>query len=222
MASGACHRADGSVAATGAEEQLRCDYVISALPVQALRTILDPELIASSGLKAALTLQTVPALSVVVKFDRRAPLPHQGAIMACGSSVRDVVDVHALWGEPAEGTTLEVLVSHATERLSLGDRELVALVVDDLCRLHPSLRGAKLVDSHVERIEAAMFAAFPGTHALRPATQTGIANLFLAGDWTRHDLNASMEGAAYSGRGAARLVLERIERERHVVPEIMK
>ena len=62
-----------------------------------------------------------------------------------------------------------------------------------------------------------MFAAVPGAHALRPGTRTGLGNLYLAGDWTRHELNASMEGACLSGRRAAEAVLADLGRPASLV-----
>ena len=212
---GPCYRADGHVAVTGPEEAIPADAVISALPVQALRSILDPELVRLSGLAHALTLTTVPALSVVLGFDRRIARPFHGPLLASGSSIRNVVDLDELRGLASSGlvsdrTCLQVLVGRAAERLMLSDEAIVDLVLHDLQVLHPALSAARLVDHQVGRVDAAMFAATPGTHARRPECRTGVGNFFVAGDWTRHVLNASMEGAAHSGRLAARALLQEV------------
>lgn len=48
----------------------------------------------------------------------------------------------------------------------------------------------------------------PGSHALRPEVTTGIANLFLAGDYIKTETDlASMEGANESGRRAVNAIL---------------
>jgi uncharacterized protein with NAD-binding domain and iron-sulfur cluster len=54
---------------------------------------------------------------------------------------------------------------------------------------------------------AATFSAVPGVDAWRPAQQTPIANLLLAGDWTKTDWPATMEGAVRSGYLAAEALL---------------
>ena len=51
----------------------------------------------------------------------------------------------------------------------------------------------------------ATFAATPAQDARRPAAKTGWPNLFLAGDWTRTGLPATIEGALRSGDKAAAL-----------------
>ena len=211
---GPCYRADGRVDVAGPEEEIPADAVISALPVQTLRSILDAELVRLSGLGPALTLTTVPALSVVLGFDRRIALPFRGPLLASGSSVRNVVDLGEIRGESSDRTCLQVLVGRAQERLRLSDGEIASLVLRDLQALHPPLAAARLVDHHVSRIDAAMFAATPDAHARRPDCRTGIGNFLVAGDWTRHVLNASMEGAAHSGRLAAKTLLQEVRLQR--------
>jgi hydroxysqualene dehydroxylase len=58
----------------------------------------------------------------------------------------------------------------------------------------------------IVRERRATFAATPDENAKRPAAHTGWRNLFLAGDWTRTGLPATIEGAIRSGNRAAALV----------------
>jgi hydroxysqualene dehydroxylase len=57
----------------------------------------------------------------------------------------------------------------------------------------------------IVRERRATFAATPGENAKRPAATTAWRNLFLAGDWTRTGLPATIEGAIRSGNRAAEL-----------------
>ena len=58
--------------------------------------------------------------------------------------------------------------------------------------------------SLVLREADATFASDPASEALRPGPRTPIRGLFLAGDWTRPGLPATIEGAVRSGLAAAR------------------
>ena len=58
----------------------------------------------------------------------------------------------------------------------------------------------------------ATFAATPQQNALRPGARTAWTNLFLAGDWVRTGLPATIEGALRSGDTAARLATGRTSR----------
>jgi squalene-associated FAD-dependent desaturase len=58
----------------------------------------------------------------------------------------------------------------------------------------------------IVRERRATFAATPGEDARRPVATTAWSNLFLAGDWTKTGLPATIEGAIRSGNRAADLV----------------
>ncbi|CAO4181291.1 Amine oxidase domain-containing protein [Methylorubrum populi] len=60
----------------------------------------------------------------------------------------------------------------------------------------------------VVRERRATFAATPWSRGRRPGPRTGLANLFLAGDWTDTGLPACIEGAVLSGTKAARALVE--------------
>jgi squalene-associated FAD-dependent desaturase len=57
----------------------------------------------------------------------------------------------------------------------------------------------------IVREQRATFAATPAQERRRPPAATGWRNLFLAGDWTRTGLPATIEGAIRSGETAAKL-----------------
>lgn len=212
-AAGPVNRADGIVSGmAGARRVIAADVVVSALPVQALRAVMPPAMAQAAGLGAALgpttTLATTPALSAIVWFDRAIrPVP-SGAPLCTGCAFRDFIDLSTLGRAPVEGPSVyQFVITRAASRFADDDAVIVRDVVADLRRVWPGAEGAVVVDAAVERIGAAMFAAVPGAHARRPEAKTGLGGLFVAGDWTRHEANASMEGAAVSGRLAASAAL---------------
>lgn len=71
--------------------------------------------------------------------------------------------------------------------------------------------GADATESppwQVVRERRATFSATPWNQGRRPGPRTGLANLFLAGDWIETGLPACIEGAILSGTNAARAVTE--------------
>src|SRR6185312_16003036 len=79
-------------------------------------------------------------------------------------------------------------------------------------RLLPKTHDARLVDALVTKERRATFRAVPGTAGLRPAAQTSVPCLTVAGAWTDTGWPATMEGAVRSGREAARRVLGAVQR----------
>jgi 15-cis-phytoene desaturase len=208
---GPLHQAGGEVPLQpGApRERIACDAVISALSVQGFQHLFAGALARDAGVSPALALTTTPAMSLLVWFDRRIEPVPPGAPLVSGCAMRDLLDLAVVGRAPenAPGSVYQFVITHARQRWDRDDQAIVAEVMHDLARVWPASQSARVVDHALERIEAAMFAAVPGAHRLRPTAATRLPNLFLAGDWTRHESNASMEGAAVSARLAADALL---------------
>lgn len=104
------------------------------------------------------------------------------------------------------GDILSVTVSAADALLPLGAPEIAGRIWDDLTRALDAA-GAALPPYRVIKEKRATFAQTPSELARRPGSETGLANLFLAGDWTDTGLPATLDGAIRSGRRAAALAL---------------
>jgi 15-cis-phytoene desaturase len=184
------------------------DHYVSALPVEALQAVLGGGMPDSEYFRRIARIQTVPATCVVVWFDRPIPGMGGGPVLVESGLVRDFKDVTSLnpSAVAGRGSVVQFLLSRPPGR-SQSDRELVDTVVGEFAALWPGARGASPTKTSVLRIPHAMYAAYPGVDALRPAQRSPMENLFLAGDWTRQDLNACMEGAFVSGMLAADAIL---------------
>ena len=68
--------------------------------------------------------------------------------------------------------------------------------------------GPELPPWQIVKERRATFRATPEQNARRPGARTAWRNLFLAGDWTRTGLPATIEGAIQSGNTAAELALQ--------------
>jgi zeta-carotene desaturase len=93
--------------------------------------------------------------------------------------------------------------------------EIIEIAVGDLRLYFPRVREANLVKAHVVKEQRATFAAAPETESLRPGPASKIANLYIAGDWTRTNWPATMEGAVRSGYIAAEALSQSIGKSVH-------
>jgi hydroxysqualene dehydroxylase len=139
------------------------------------------------------------------------------------SEFRAIVNAHFRLAPPAElapmigivnGTVewlfafpdrLSVTIS-AADRLLEVPREVLA---DKLWQEVAAVAGLPMTlpPWQIVRERRATFAATPGENAKRPAAPTAWRNLWLAGDWTRTGLPATIEGAIRSGNLAADLAV---------------
>jgi uncharacterized protein with NAD-binding domain and iron-sulfur cluster len=121
----------------------------------------------------------------------------------------------------SEGRYVQLVVSASRSLIEMSRADVIAMAVRELAEFFPEAKSAKLERAHVVKEVRATFSAKPRWEARRPQARTNIANLFLAGDWTRSGWPATMEGAVRSGYAAADAVMANTGREsRFLLPDI--
>jgi zeta-carotene desaturase len=170
-----------------AGERQRADHYICALPFERLAVV---------GLPAP-ALEHSPITGVHLWFDREVTdLPHATLL---GRTMQWMFNKD-------RGRYLQLVVSASRNLTPLSRGEIIEMALGDLRSYFPRVCDAQLVKAHVIKEQRATFSAAPGTESLRPTPDSGIANLYLAGDWTRTGWPATMEGAVRSGYMAAEWV----------------
>jgi squalene-associated FAD-dependent desaturase len=181
---------EGVIAAKAVVLAVPHDAVADLAPADAG---LDP-----AGLRA---LGSSPIVNVHVFYDRFVMAEPFAA--AINSPVQWVFDRTAAAGVQ-RGQYLAISLSAAQEWRERKAAEIEKIFVAELARLLP------LADpGHVERVLVtrephATFAQLPGQLAHRPANETALPGLVVAGAWTRTGWPATMESAVRSGLAAAR------------------
>jgi len=172
-------------------EERTADYYISGLPFERM-----PALFPQLGL-ALDRFEHSPITGIHLWFDRSVTqLPHA-----------TLLDRTVQWMfNKSGGRYLQIVVSASRSLVDMSRNDVVALAVRELGEFLPRVREAKLEKAHVVKEVRATFSPRPGMEVLRPASETKIPNLFLAGDWTRCGWPATMEGAVRSGYLAAEAV----------------
>jgi len=193
------------------------EQFIVAVPHHRLLSLLPGDLGDELGCGRIAEIESAPISSVHLWFDRSVTeLPH--AVLIGGTSQwmfnrgrissRQAGSRHDhSSAQPGNGRHYYQVVISASRDLSGSTSDVIAEVVDELCAIWPAGRAAKLLHARLITEHQAVFSVTPGIDDLRPSQQTGIANLQLAGDWTRTGWPSTMEGAVKSGFLAAENVL---------------
>src|SRR5262249_26117265 len=124
-----------------------------------------------------------PIATVNLWFDRQVMT--EPFIGLPGRTMQWVFDKGLTFGDST--SHLSLVSSGAEAIVSRSNEELVALAHGELLEALPTVKSARLLRSTVVRERQATFSLAPGQPE-RPPCVTGVAGLFLAGDWTQTGL----------------------------------
>ena len=188
---------------------LTARHYISALPFERVAAL--ESLVPALGVDFT-QFEHVPITGIHLWFDRPVTaLPHA-----------TLLDRTVQWFFNKDaGRYLQLVVSAWRTLTPLSRGAIIDLALRELAEFLPAVRDAKLVKAHVVKEVHATFSARPGLEQFRPVAATPLANLTLAGDWTRSGWPSTMEGAVRSGHIAAERVSALLGRPgRYLLPDI--
>ena len=174
------------------------DAVVLAVPCGALLRLLPPALAQVSPFRSLHALGSSPIVSVHLWLDRP---------VGWDSPFLGLLGGRAQWLFACAPGRIASVTSGARFWDDAPDEAIVSEVLSDARAVLPALGGTTVRRSLVVRERHATLSLTPAADAVRPEAETPLANLFLAGDWVRTGLPATIEGAVQSGRRAASLVL---------------
>jgi isorenieratene synthase len=116
-----------------------------------------------------------------------------------------VTDEASAWAELNGGAVLE-LHNYALPRDLRDEEEIRRVFMEELHHYFPELEGLMISDE-VLQVRRDFPAFAPGQHALRPAPETVVRGLLMAGDWVRLPYPMThMEAAYVSGLSSANVI----------------
>jgi zeta-carotene desaturase len=194
---------------SSSEKEQSFDYLILALPFNALDPVL-PQIPAAEPLREKLThFESCPITGIHLWFDRQiTDLDH--AVLLDRSIQWMFHKSRLLITRETAGPTgsyIELVVSASKNLIEKSRAEIVELALREVREFFPAAREATLVKSAVIKEVHATYSPRPGVDAYRPPQTTDWPRVFLAGDWTATGWPATMEGAVRSGYLAARALL---------------
>jgi isorenieratene synthase len=197
-------------------EVLPTDYVVVACEVRGLKELLrrsdwcgQPELERRVGAMG----EADPYIVYRLWLDRPVRPDRTEFVSCSGFRYLDSIAVYShfqeesiAWARRTGGSIVELHAYGVPPELLRPATEMARALFEEMQRCLPELEGARIL--HEEYQQQSNFSRFaPGDRALRPATETPLSNLLLAGDHIRLEpACALMEAAAMSGRFAANAI----------------
>lgn len=182
-------------------EVIPADAVVSAVPWDALPTLLPSELAANPFFAPASNLEWAPIVGIHVWYDR--PVMEEEFMATLDSPIQWVFNKSRMQGLSGPGQYLCVSISGAWEHAPMTKEALRAIFLPELAKVFPKAATATVEQFIVVKQLSATFRCTPGAQAHRLPQRTPVDNLVLAGDWTQTGWPATMESAVRSGVMAA-------------------
>jgi phytoene desaturase len=185
------------------------DVYVSAMPVHNLRKALAPALKEQPFFGNLRYLKGQPVITAQLYFDRLVT-EVDNLMFSAGTRLSVYADLPRVSPDyhTGRGSIIELVVAPAEDLIGQPDEVVLESIMTDFYRLHPAARNAKLLKHALVRIPNSVYQARVGVDKYRPDQATPVPNLILAGDFTRQEFMASIEGAVRSAKRA----VERIER----------
>ncbi|SFB94163.1 squalene-associated FAD-dependent desaturase [Collimonas sp. OK412] len=201
----------------GSEASMDFDAVVIATPPETAATLLDG--CADAALLATLRgFDYEPITTCYLQYPAATRLPRPFfALLDDPGNAGD----SAAWGQfvfdrgqldAAQAGLLAVVISASSEAIQAGHEALAKAVAAQLATAFRQPQLASPAWTQVISEKRATFACTPGL--ARPANDTGLGKLLLAGDYTASDYPATLESAVRSGRLAAQALLAQIREAR--------
>lgn len=195
-------------------EVITGDLYMSAMPVDIVKKIIPEPWAAMPYFKQLDGLEGVPVINIHIWFDRK--LTTVDHLLFSRSKILSVyADMSTTCKEyyDTEKSMLELVFAPAEKWIGKSDEDIIDATMTELERLFPNeVRAdqsmAKIRKYKVIKTPLSVYKATAGREDFRPTQKTPISNFYLAGDYTKQRYLASMEGAIYSGKLAAKEVVK--------------
>ncbi|GAC1548713.1 MAG: hydroxysqualene dehydroxylase HpnE [Collimonas sp.] len=205
----------------GNDANLDFDAVVIATPPEAAATLLDGS--ADAELVATLrSFEYEPITTCFLQYASSTRLPRPFYALLddpenAGKNVGNNGGNTAAWGQfvfdrgqldPAQAGLLAVVISASSDAIQAGHDALAKAVAAQLAAAFRQPQLASPSWTKVISEKRATFACTPGL--ARPANDSGLDKLMLAGDYTASDYPATLESAVRSGKQAAQELLQKL------------
>jgi zeta-carotene desaturase len=201
--------------------ELTSDYVIAALPFEAMQGLLPHLPPAEGAEKLARQIEQHehwPICSVHLWFDREITELEHAVLLDR--------EIHWMYNQSRlqtgrGGHYIELVVSATRSFAALRREEAIALALSELAEFFPRVKEAKLEKVALVKEVRATFGVPPGIDASRPSAASPWPHLFLAGDWVATGWPSTMESGARSGHLAAEGVCQSVGEPRAIlIPDL--
>jgi 15-cis-phytoene desaturase len=188
-----------------AGEAIRAGHVVLAVPLDVAQKLARPHWANHAWFQPMLSLRTMPAATLQIELDAPS-MEVDHTTFGVGTSLACFSEQSRTTFTDTDGR-LSIILAPSDDFIGLPPPRVLEIALADADRLGLRVRG-HVKNYRVVNHPADFYALEPRQDDLRPEQATPVHGLTLAGDYTKQEYLATMEGAVVSGRLAAGRVLK--------------
>ncbi len=211
------------------EETITADAYVFALDIPGIQRLIPDDWRQWSEFDNIYKLDAVPVATVQLRFDgwvTELNDPQKRKQLKEAAGIDNLLYTHQAdfscfadlalaspsdYYRDGEGSLMQLVLTPGDPFIKQSNEAIAQHVLEQVHKLFPSSRELNLTWSNVVKLAQSLYREAPGMDVYRPAQDTPISNLFLAGSYTQQDYIDSMEGATISGRQAAAAILSKVD-----------
>eukprot|EP00892_Ulva_mutabilis_P009889 jgi/Ulvmu1/7272/UM035_0060.1 len=203
---------------------VEADLYVSSAPVDIMKLLLPDAWSKMAFFKQMDGLEGVPVINIHIWFDRKlTTVDHLLFSRSPLLSVYADMSTTCREYEDSEKSMLELVFAPAKDWIGKPDDKIIAATMTELERLFPTEVKAdeslaKVLKYKVIKTARSVYEATAGREDYRPTQKTPIDNFYLCGCYTKQKYLASMEGAIFSGKLAAREIVDAHNGKTAIIP----
>lgn len=182
----------------------RAAHVILAASLAGAQEIIKKSFPDTTAFSDLLRLDTMPAVTFQIELLKPA-MQLDRTTFGPGTHLASFAEQSRTTFQASPGR-LSIILSPPHQFMSMETDKILDLVQKDLLSLGIDITG-QVKDYRKVVLAKDFYALTPGNEKLRPNQRTSVVGLTLAGDYTKQQYLATMEGAVVSGQRAAELIL---------------
>lgn len=187
-------------------EKIYADKVILAADLVNAKKLLKDIKGFDEWLNPILELPTMS--SMTIQFDLNEPsLPYDRTTFAPQTIMTSFAEESRSTFKHTKGR-LSVIIGNPDKYIDFDNNDIYNLIVDEALKLGIDIKD-KILNYRVVREKDKFYHLGPNHDYLKPAQETPVKGLIIAGDYTRQPLYATMEGAVISGLKASKIALNK-------------
>jgi 15-cis-phytoene desaturase len=186
-----------------AGERIAADHTVLATSLAPAQQLLCQAFGNHPWFQPMLRLPSMPSVTIQIELDRPS-MPLDRTTFGPGTVLASFAEESRTAFRQSPGR-LSVILTPPEPFLHMDPADILEITCRDAERLGVCVRD-HVVSYRVVKLPADFYSLAPGHDALRPPQATPIEGLTLAGDYTRQQYLATMEGAVVSGKLAASAV----------------